>query len=307
MGTKISAPPPPEPRSYAEEYGKTLDAQIKYAPALYESEAEYRPQYLELDLAALRDSLQGRGGQEGLLDIYRGVQPRMSQMEADANRAGRTADLSDVEEYGSRATDALLSADPYKKRISDALAQQAAEDLEAGATLDPSLRREAQQAYRQAATARGMAYSPSSAAEEAYFTGLRAEQLRRNRQQSAMNILGQRQALTGDPFMQILGRPGQTFGAVPGTVGAGAGLMSSGGPQLFNPESQYAGNLYGQNYAGALQNQQLQARAAMQSGMNKANLFGSVVGGLGGLGGGLLSGMGRASSMGRNFWTGKAA
>ena len=69
MGTTIKSPPPPEPRSYAEEYGKTLDAQVEYAPALYESEAEYRPKYLDLDLAMLQDSLHGRGGQQGLIGI----------------------------------------------------------------------------------------------------------------------------------------------------------------------------------------------------------------------------------------------
>ena len=306
MGTTIKSPSPPEPRSMSGEFGETLEAKIKYAPDIWQSEAEYRPKYLDLDLAMLQDSLHGRGGQQGLIGILGGVQPQMSQMEADAARTQRLSDLGDVEAYGGRATEALLGADPAKKRISDLLAKQAGDELALGATLDPALRREVQQGYRQAATARGMAYSPSSAAEEAYFTGLRAEQLRRNRQQAAANVLSQRQALTGDPFMQILGRPGQTFAAMPGVTGQGTSLMGMGGPRMFNPESNYASSLYGQNYQGALQNQQLQAQAAMQSGMNRAGLFGSMAGLAGGLGGGLMKGIGAAHGGGRSFWTGAA-
>ena len=242
--TKVAAP---TPRDYAQETRDNLQTQIDLAPDLYSAEASEaygQPAYTRLGLRTLEQAMLGSEGQQGLLDMYANrINPRMSEIEAASSTAQRQSDLSDVEQYGGRATEALLGADPYKKQISDELSRQALSELQAGATLDPSLRREVQQGYRQAATARGMAYSPSSAAEEAYFTGLQAEQLRRSRQQFAQGALAQRQQLTGDPFMQILGRPGQAFQSAQGFGGQGMGMAQTA-PRLFSPESQYGADVY---------------------------------------------------------------
>ena len=274
MGTKVAAPPP---RDYAQETRDTLKTQIDLAPELYAAEAsdEYgQPAYTRLGLESLEQALLGAEGQRGLLELYANyVNPAMSGMESDADRFRRQSDLRDVEEYGGRATAALLGADSYKKELSDELSRQALSELQAGATLDPSLRREVQQGYRQAATARGMAYNPSSAAEEAYFTGLQAEQLRRNRQQFAQGALAQRQQLTGDPFMQILGRPGQAFAAGQGFGGQGMAIGQTA-PRLFSPESQYAADLVNSNMQS-----QLAARTA--SAQNRAGIIGGAFQGLG--------------------------
>lgn len=274
MGTKVAAPPP---RDYAKETRDTLQAQVDLAPDLYgaESSEEYgQPAYTTLGLKTLERALLGTDGQRGLLDIYtRDVNPAMQRMEQSTDSARRQADLQDVEAYGGRATAALLASDSYKKQLSDELSQQALSELQAGATLDPSLRREVQQSYRNAATARGMAYSPSSAAEEAYFTGLQAEQLRRQRQQFAAGALAQRQQLTGDPFMQILGRSGQAFAATPGYGQQGMAVGQTGA-RLFSPESQYAGDLFASNYQG-----NLAARTA--SAQSKAAVISGIAGGLG--------------------------
>ncbi len=279
MGTTIEAP---APRDYASETKANLQAQIDLAPDLYsaESSEEYgQPAYTTLGLQTLRRALLGGDGTEGLLSLYEGeVMPRLAAAEQQISSTQRGADLADVEALGGRATAALLGADPRKKAISDLLMQQAEGELTAGATLDPSLRREVQQGYRQGATARGMAYSPSSAAEEAYFTGLQAEQLRRNRQQFAMQALGQRQQLTGDPFMSILGRPSQAFSAAPG-FGQQAGALGQTSPGLFSPESQYGGDVHASNYQG-----QLAARTA--TAQSRAAMIGGIVGGLGAIGGG---------------------
>lgn len=274
MGTKVAAP---EPRNYSQEVRDNLRTQIDLAPELYAAEAsdEYgQPAYTTLGLKTLEQALLGAGDQRGLLDIYaRDINPAMSSMEQTADSTRRQADLADVEAYGGRATSALLAADSYKKQLSDELSRQALSELRAGATLDPSLRREVQQSYRNAATARGMAYNPSSAAEEAYFTGLQAEQLRRNRQQFAQGALAQRQQLTGDPFMQILGRPGQSFAASQGFGGHGMAVGQTAA-RLFSPESQYAADIAASNYQG-----QLAARTA--SAQNKAAVIGGAFQGLG--------------------------
>jgi hypothetical protein len=279
--TKVAAP---APRDYARETRDTLQAQIDLAPQLYaaeSSEAYGQPAYTRLGLRTLEQAMLGGEGQQGLLDMYANdISPRLSEMEAASSSAQRQADLSDVEQYGGRATEALLGADPYKKQISDELSRQALSELQAGATLDPSLRREVQQSYRQAATARGMAYDPSSASEEAYFSGLQAEQLRRSRQQFAQSALAQRQQLTGDPFMQILGRPGQAFGAAQGFGNQGMGMAQTA-PRLFSPESQYGGDIYAGNYQG-------QMAANQASSMAKSARFSAITGMIGAAAGGYL-------------------
>lgn len=286
MGTTVQAP---EPRDYAQETRDTLQAQVDLAPQLYgaESSEEYgQPAYTTLGLRTLARAMTGRGtGEKGVLSLYgEDIVPSLSATEQAASRSQREADLADVESLGGRATDALLGADPRKQALSNMLAQQAQDELAQGATLDPSLRREVQQSYRNAATARGMAYSPSSAAEEAYFTGLQAEQLRRSRQQFAMQALGQRQQLTGDPFLSILGRPAQSFAAAPGFGQQGYALGQTGA-RLFSPESQYAGDIGMGNYQG-----QLAANTA--SAQAKSAMIGGIAQGLGAIGGGWASSWG---------------
>ena len=277
--TKVAAP---APRNYAQETRDTLQAQIDLAPDLYSAEANEaygQPAYTQLGLRTLQQAMLGGGGQQGLLDMYaNNINPRMSEMEAASSTAQRQADLSDVEQYGGRATEALLGADPYKKQISDELSRQALSELQAGATLDPSLRREVQQSYRQAATARGMAYDPSSAAEEAYFSGLQAEQLRRTRQQFAQGALAQRQQLTGDPFMQILGRPGQAFASAQGFGSQGFGVAQTA-PRLFSPESQYAGDMYQSNMSTQMAANQASSMAKSARTSAITGMIGSIAGG----------------------------
>ena len=279
----------PERRDYASEVKSNLQTQISLAPSLYgaESSEEYgQPAYTTLGLRTLEQAMTGGdSGQKGVLSLYgEDIVPSLSATEQAAARSQRESDLGDVEDLGGRATDALLGADPRKQALSNMLAQQAQDELERGATLDPSLRREVQQSYRNAATARGMAYNPSGAAEEAYFTGLKAEQLRRNRQQFAMQALGQRQQLTGDPFMSILGRPAQSFAAAPGFGQQGYAIGQTS-PGLFNPESQYGFDVNAGNYQG-----QLAARTATAQ-ANSA-IIGGVAQGLGSIGGGWASSWG---------------
>ena len=110
------------------------------------------------------------------------------------------------------------------------------------------------------------------------------------RQQAIQGIMAQ-QGVYGDVFQQVLGRPSQAFAMAPGAFGQAQGMAPG---QLFNPESQYAADIYGGNYQG-----QLAARTA--SGANQAALFGGGLSALGGLGGGLFAGAGAAGGFGKLF------
>lgn len=285
--TKIQSPPP---RDYGEDMASTLRAQAEAMSGtgrfsdigpLVDLEAEQRPKYVQLELDTLRDTMLGTGGSPGMLSLYRDyITPSLSETEAGANRYRRMQDLADVREMGQSATDAFLDADPLKRQASDMLLQGAIDDFKLGAKLDPSLAREVQQGYRNAASARGMAYSPYSAAEESYWQGLQANQLKQQRQAALSQLLGQRQAMVGDPFMQVLGRQGQAFGSAQGYGAQGMGMGQSLGPRIFQPESQMAQDIYAGNQATQLAVAQGNAAAsnAFKSGL--MSMGGSVLGGM---------------------------
>ncbi len=70
-GTDVTMP---EQKSYGESLRDAMDAQIDLGPEYYESEAEYRPKYAQLETGILGQTLLGEGGMEefqqrGLLDL----------------------------------------------------------------------------------------------------------------------------------------------------------------------------------------------------------------------------------------------
>jgi hypothetical protein len=113
------------PRDYGQESRDTLSSQIQLAPELYRSEAEFQPKYTQLALQNAETALMGGGGQAGLIDLYRRINPQLSQISADSNTAQRTADIRDVENLGARASQAFLDANPeLKAQLDRATAMQ---------------------------------------------------------------------------------------------------------------------------------------------------------------------------------------
>jgi hypothetical protein len=107
--------------------------------------------------------------------------------------------------------------------------------------------------------------------------------LQQQRQQQAMGALQAGQGVYGDVFQQVLGRPSQAFAGSQGFLGQAQGFNPG---MLFQPESAYAGNIYGGN-----QQSQMAANAAGASATS--GIIGGIMGGLGSLGGGALAGRGR--------------
>jgi len=290
--TKIAAQPQ---RDYGEDMASTLRAQAEAMSGtgrfsdigpMVDLEAEQRPKWTNLELQTMRDTMLGTDEQPGLLSLYRDyITPSLSETEAGANRYRRMQDLADVREMGQSATDAFLDADPLKRQASDMLLQGAIDDFKLGAKLDPSLAREVQQGYRNAASARGMAYSPYSAAEESYWQGMQANQLKQQRQAALSQLLGQRQSMVGDPFMQVLGRQGQAFGSAQGYGAQGAGMGQALGPRIYQPESQMAQDIFSGNQATNLAVAQANAAGSNAMKVGMMNMAGSIIGGGMGKGG----------------------
>lgn len=270
----------PPPRDYAKETRDTLQAQIDLAPDLYAAEAnpEYgRPAYAQLDLQVLRDVMQGKDGQGGLLELYEeSIMPGLARADAASNAISREADIEQVERLGQRATEAFRQANPEQAALMDRLNQQAMSELDAGAGLPPALARELEQQVRSSQAARGMGYGMADVSNEALIKGLQAEQLQRRRQQFAQNVVGMNAATATDPFLAILGRPGVQVGQAAGITGQGMGFNPG---NTFNPESAYAGSLNANNFNAA-------NNAAIASANAKAGMIGGGMSMLGSIGGG---------------------
>ena len=124
--------------------------------------------------------------------------------------------------------------------------------------------------------------------EESLLSGLERSVINQNMadQQSLQNAKTAYDMSNFDILQAMTGRSGQ----VPGQASAGFGsanFSQSAGPTIFNPESAYAGNLFGQNFSGQLQNNQNILNANMATAQNQSNLFGGLLG----FGSGLLGGL----------------
>ena len=117
MGSSIQMPQAPAAPTPIDPGKSALDYMNSMAdPALQEkilqSEQTYRPQYAALNLADLNSYLQGTGGQIGALEQSRLATESQTRNQIAALSAQRGADIADVEQYGTRASDAFLNANP---------------------------------------------------------------------------------------------------------------------------------------------------------------------------------------------------
>jgi hypothetical protein len=258
MGATVQAP---TPRDYGTETRQTLEAQLALAPEKYAAEAKYAPLYQNLQIGLLKSAA------PELMGIYKQYAPELAQAEAATRSVTRGAEIADIAKLGPQAREAMRAAAPEQTALADTLTRQAQSGLNAGSQLTPIEARQAQQSVRQAQAARGLAQGPGSVLQEAALQQQLGSTMQRQRQQQAMGALGASQGVYGDVFQQVLGRPSQSFGALGGFAGQAGGFNPG---QLFNPESQYAGDIFNQNMQT-----QLAARTA-----SAANVSSMVAGGL---------------------------
>ena len=268
MGTKVKAP---KARNYGNEMRDTLQAQIDLAPQLYGAEEQYRGKYAQLDM----DIAQQITPQ--LLDLYETSQTRLGAMDREQMGLQREADIGAIEKLGPRAMAALEASDPEKAALMKELNKQAQADLASGGDLSAWERREIQQSSRAGGAARGMGYADRDVAFESLAQLQGANTRRRERQGFAQSMVGLNQATKGDPFMAILGRPSSMNPMMAGGVVGQAGGYNPGA--MFSPESQYAGDIYNQQWQG-----ELAARTA--SAKNRASMIGAGIGAAGSMMGG---------------------
>jgi hypothetical protein len=259
MGTSVSTP---EPRSYSQETRDTLQAQLDLAPAKFASEAQFGPQYQQLQLDMFRQAL------PQLLGAYQHeIMPALTQAEITSRGASRAGDIADVARLGPLARQAQAAGAPGEAALVDSMVADAQTGLAAGTNLTPEEQRAAQQQSRAAFAARGLGTTPSGAIDEIVRMQAGGQQAKLRRQAQAGQALGLSQQFYGDPFQQTLGRPSQAFSMSPGLAGQAQGFNPG---MLFNPESQYAADINNQGWQGALA-----ARTA--SAANRSALIGAGI------------------------------
>jgi hypothetical protein len=120
MGSTRNPPPAPtpvDPGKAALDYIRGM-ADPALQKLLLESEQTYRPQYTKLNLDELAQYTFGIPGEEGkpgtlgTADILAKLTPKISDIEAKANTALRTADITDIENLGEQAKNAFRKANP---------------------------------------------------------------------------------------------------------------------------------------------------------------------------------------------------
>jgi len=268
----VAAPPP---RDYGAETRDTLQAQVELAPELFKSEAEFRPQYADLERRMMLEQM-GIDPSKGLLQAYEEDFAPSMVRQKEATVQG---DIDMLRKYGPELLKAQREADPLADSLRQGIMESASEDLAAGMGLTETEQRDLDQQVLAGAADRGMEGQAST------FGDMISQRLSANRgvkQQRLANAANAYRMGASDPLFALTGRAATTPGQAMAQFGS-ANFALDSSPGMFNPESQYAGNLATQNYQG-----EMDARTATAA--NQAGMMGGLIGGVGQAAGGIFGG-----------------
>lgn len=268
----VAAPPP---RDYGAETRDTLQAQVELAPELFRSEAEFRPQYADLERRMMLEQM-GIDPSKGLLQAYEEDFAPSMVRQKEATVQG---DIDMLRKYGPELLKAQREADPLADSLRQGIMESASEDLAAGMGLTETEQRDLDQQVLAGAADRGMEGQAST------FGDMISQRLSANRgvkQQRLANAANAYRMGASDPLFALTGRAATTPGQAMAQFGS-ANFALDSSPGMFNPESQYAGNLATQNYQG-----EMDARTATAA--NQAGMMAGLMGGVGQAAGGIFGG-----------------
>jgi hypothetical protein len=283
---KINMPTPP---SYSGSMEEILRSQLKYAPEIYEAERKYQPLYAALQQKQMQDEAAAQ------LKMFQGLQPELSTLEENYQKAQQEAQLRGLQERGQGYVEAFQDA-AGTRRVTKGLGKFAEElqSQEPQYGLDPEEQRAIQQETRAAYAARGTTLGDQAALSEVLNRHqfqrqrrLEEDQLQMQRQQMAAGIAGVLQQQSAPALQSFYQQPMYAGNFAGNAVQSALMGQQQAGAQYFNPESPTGmGAIYGA-YNSRVQGAIGQAQASAAAGAGRMGMFG-------GIGGGALVGAGIA-------------
>lgn len=261
-----------------------IKAQLKMMPQLIDAERQYLPIWQQVQAEKMK------GQMDSMLDMYGKAIPTASRIAMEQQQALKPL----MQDIGTSASDI------YKRSLGGGatgllskLQEQAMSDLQAGRSLTPEERRQAEQAARYASQARGMQGGNQAIALEVLSSNSLANAREAERRNFASNVYGLSEASFGNA-MNMFGAPMLSVAstASPAAFMNSAGNMLQGlGPQLFTGESGY-------NAALITSNRKEQMDAAIANANSSNARFGAVMGLAGSVLGGFSQGFGAKMAKG---------
>lgn len=209
--------------NYGNQLSSTLNAQAGVADQQLGLEQKYQPQYAQL-----------------ALQNYNTLSSGMNQ--------SALSNLDAARSYTGQLSDTVRSINPQSQALLSELNSQVYGDLQAGSSLNDAQTRQAQQASRAAASARGVSGGNSALFDEVYKQYDMGRQLQTQRQSAAGATLGLNQSQVDNPTLQLLG---QYMNAANNSSAGANQLMTQAGPSLFNPESALSAQIAAGNQQNA--------------------------------------------------------
>jgi hypothetical protein len=189
--------------------------------------------------------------QPGLLAIGEDIARRAARVDSEALSAQREADIADVGKLGGLSLTAQQQADPRTAALIEQLTSEASDELGMGYDMTPEQMRLAQQTIRARQQGTLGSIGPSGDLKEAIGVSKYAQDLRDRRRQFATGAVGLRQAVYGDSFNRVLGRPAGTNPNQ--NIGQAYGISQAGGPRMFG-STVNANDVYSSNQNAAAAN-----------------------------------------------------
>ena len=238
-------------------YGQSLAAQVKYAPQIYQENAQFSPLYTQLGLSNLSSFLNGTNGQPGFLSEYASqIMPALTSAQTKANTQLRTANLADAAALTPSYIATERAANPQAAGLLDTLVGNTNRDLSFGTNLTPAQQVQFNQSVRGGEAARGMGFGPSDVFNESLQESGYGQNLYQQRMQAAQSLVPQLQSFYGDPTGAISGMnsgAGMSASSLSSLAGAGAAPAQSSefDPSALAMQNQSIGAQLGMANAGA--------------------------------------------------------
>jgi hypothetical protein len=278
MGGILSKPKTPSvPKAdIGKDISQYVEGYTEALPGLLQTEGEYRPQFMGLNLGDMNTFMQGTDSQMGLFGLSGLAQQAATQ---NLNQA-RQADMESYLGMAPQFRQFAQTLSPEAQAQVGAASDEAARATQAARGLSWEDKRNADQAAREAFASRGRLDDNASVFGEAMnresvLSGKRAEAAG-----ARGNAFNMAQQFYSAPGMGMMTAAPQAYNAGQQTLGMGLGAIGSATPQMINPDA-------GVNAGMAQRN--AQANAAAAGAQAQAGHSAGMLGALGSIGGAIFS------------------